>query len=206
MALAGAAAVALFMLLAPASSQARDPDPSSCDPTAVTDPFAIFGDPSDYSLVQGGDFESGAAGWSLDDAQIVSGNESYYVNGESDSSSLLINRHGRAVSPSFCVDTSYPHLRFFARSLDRPQGQLTVRARWHSGNRMKERTLGTVKIDKKLSAINFDTWRASEQVPLASKVDVNRPGDTGIVQLVFTTSGDSGDWLIDDVYVDPYRR
>ena len=49
-------------------------------------PFTPWLDPMHYTLLPGGSFEGGAAGWTLSGgARVMSGNETYKVNGAGDS-------------------------------------------------------------------------------------------------------------------------
>ncbi|HKG34940.1 MAG TPA: hypothetical protein VKA89_00730 [Solirubrobacterales bacterium] len=183
-------------LLFPLSS-ARAAD--GCPDVPVSQPFSLFGDYADYFLVKKGNFESDTRGWRLDDARVVAGNESYYVGGPSDTSSVSIGRAGSVVSTRFCIDVRHPHMRFFARQTDGVDGLLSVQARWTDALKVqKEQTLGV------LSGAGFSSWAPSDLVMLAGMVELTDPGGTQSVQLVFTPL--SGSWEIDDVYVDPYRR
>ena len=67
-------------------------------------PFAPLGDNSSYVLLAGGSFESGAPGWSLNNAEVV--DEGPAAVGASHA--LLIGSGGSAVSPQFCVSSEYP--------------------------------------------------------------------------------------------------
>ena len=49
----------------------------SCDDQALSKTFLPWLDFADYTALSGGDFESGAAGWSLDGSAVASGNEPY---------------------------------------------------------------------------------------------------------------------------------
>jgi hypothetical protein len=200
MSLAGALAfIALCTLLAPSPARAehRDRNRSVCGPVEVSNPFSVFGDHLDYSLVDGGDFESDADGWSLSRARVVSGNESYYVGGAEDTSSLSIGMFGKAASPSFCVDYRYPHFRFFAQS-EGPHGLLLVRARWTDDDDVEHESLGL------LAGSDFQSWAPTDMLPLARRLRLTDRRRTQHVRLVFTSL--LGSWQIDDVYVDPYRR
>jgi hypothetical protein len=197
------AAAALFIFLLPSMARADDDDGGSyytaspCPDVAVSNPFSVFGDYSDYTLVRGGDFESRADDWSLSRAGVVSGNESYYVGGESDSRSLSIGMFGKATSPRFCVDDRYPHFRFFARSSS-PYGLLMVRARWTEDDDTEYETLGF------LGGSVYGSWAPTAMLPLAEMLRLTDRRRTQHVRLVFTSL--AGTWQIDDVYVDPYRR
>ena len=78
-------AVAVFVV--PAAAQA------ACGSTPTTKAFQAFGDSNDYSLVPNGGFESGTAGWSLSNASVALGNESYSVRAAGDSKSLADRRN-----------------------------------------------------------------------------------------------------------------
>ena len=83
---------ALVALAAASASPARAGDGSllGCGHEPVH-PFLQWLDPLPYTLLPGGDFESGAAGWKLSGgARVVDGNEPFYVTATSDSHSLLL--------------------------------------------------------------------------------------------------------------------
>ena len=78
-------------------------------------PFMRFLDPLPYSLLPGGDFESGAQGWSLSGgARVVSGNESSFVTSAQDSHSLLLPPGSSATSPPMCMGLVLPIVRYFS--------------------------------------------------------------------------------------------
>ena len=89
---------------------------SACDGSALTAPFTPWGDTSLYKLVPGGDFESGAAGWTLaGGARTVAGSEPFAATGRAGASSLYLPAGASATSPFTCVNAAYPTFRFFAR-------------------------------------------------------------------------------------------
>jgi hypothetical protein len=65
--------------------------------------FATFGDLADYSLVQGGSFEGPSAGWSFNNASVVSGEQPLAGPGRQ---LLSIAQTGEATSPTFCLSSS----------------------------------------------------------------------------------------------------
>src|SRR5918992_4046729 len=87
-----------------------------CTGQVLEQPFKAWKDYANYTLVPGGAFEDGAPGWKLSKARIVSGNETYYVRGRSDSRSLELRAGSVATSPTICVGLEHPTMRFFARS------------------------------------------------------------------------------------------
>jgi hypothetical protein len=95
-------------------------------------------------------------------------------------------------SPLLCVSRDTPHLRFVAKGRE---GQLDVEVRVYRNGRVTDSSSGGV------STSDHRTWAPSRNVDL--KVDSLRPGEVGAVTVSFRSQGD---WLLDDVFVDPYRR
>jgi hypothetical protein len=178
-------AVASLIGAVPAAASA------ACPPRPESTPFSQFGDNAAYSLVPGGSFESGAPGWSLTDAQVVSGNESYEVQGGSHS--LAIQSDGVAVSPAFCVS-----VRFFARQISGSRAALDVILRWTDASGLAHHT--------SLGSIHTGTsWQPTPVLQLDSALPVWQEGQTLSVQLAFQPRA-QGAWAIDDVYLDPQGR
>lgn len=169
---------------------------ASCAGGAVSQPFAQFADNADYVLAPGGDFESGALGWSLSGAQVVAGNETFMASG---SHSLAIEAGGQAASPPVCVDGEYPTFRLFARQLTGgPQAGLTASLRWVD-------LLGVAVESPAGSVASTNSWTPSPIMRLGDTVPLWLGTSTLDVQLVFRSTG-GGSWAIDDVYIDPYSR
>jgi len=197
MSLAGVlAAVVLCMLLAPAASRADTTSTAQCPNVNLLNPFGIFGDGANYTPVANGDFENGLGDWSVYGGNVVSGNEPYNIGNSTDSNSLSIQSGGKAVSPAFCVDTGYPYFRFFARNQNGFSSLMKVKARWTVGDQTVEETLGY------LLGGNYKSWSVSDLLPLCDRVDLQN--GTQQVRLVFMSL--TGNWQIDDIYIDPYRR
>ncbi len=170
---------------------------ASCPSTSTSTPFARFGDDSAYSLLPGANFESGAPGWSLSNARVVSGNESYEVAGGSHS--LAIQPNGVAVSPSFCVSTGEPSFRFFARQTSGSWAVLMVILRWtDSSGTTHDTTVGALQ--------SGTSWTPSPALKLAGDLPLWQAGSTLNAKLVFKPEPYGGAWAIDDVYIDPYSR
>ena len=107
-------------VLAPivSDAQANVVDPTSlvnlntCNPSALSQPFARWLDFADYELAPGGDFESST--WTLTGgAHLVAGSEPHATTGTLGSSSLSLPTGSSARSPATCVDAAYPTIRFF---------------------------------------------------------------------------------------------
>jgi hypothetical protein len=177
----------------------------SCDNGANSQPFAQWGDDNNYFLAPAGDFESGAAGWTLNGARVTGDQEPWRVHGEGDGHGLQIPAGRSVVSPTMCVGIENPSMRFFAHrsggGLLGPVSQLAVTAR-------VETSLGVV-IEVPVGTINAlsngTTWdRTPTQLVLASLLPL-LPGEHTPIQFRFAAVG-TADWVIDDVFVDPRCR
>jgi hypothetical protein len=190
-ALLGATALTLFAMPAVASA--------ACPSAPVTKAFKAFGDNADYSLLSNGAFESGAGGWSLSGASVVSGNESYKVRGSTDAKSLAISATGRVVSPKFCVSTDHPSFRFFATRTSGTWGVLNVSLRWSvDGGATNETTVGSVTTGT--------SWAPTQSFGLSQTLGLWSNDQTASVQVILDPEDYGGAWAVDDVYIDPYTR
>src|SRR5918997_4112204 len=102
--LAVALVAALVALFAAPTAQAG-PLVASADCTAgpLEQPFRPWLDPADYVLIPGGTFEGGTSRWSLDGANVVQGNEPFYVHAAGETRSLRIGSGDSATSGTICV-------------------------------------------------------------------------------------------------------
>jgi hypothetical protein len=170
---------------------------AACASQATSNPFEQFGDNANYILAPGGSFETGAPGWSLSNAGVVEGNESFAVTGGSHS--LALEADGSAVSPSFCISSEYPTFRIFDRQLSgSSSSSLSVSIRWVN-------LLGITVETNAGSIPQSGAWAPSPVLKLANTSPLWLPGGSTGVSLVFRVHG-SGSWAIDDVYLDPYSR
>jgi hypothetical protein len=173
---------------------------TNCTTPPFEQPFTRWLDYSTYVLAPGGSFENGADGWSLKNASVGAGNESYDVGGAGDSHSLTIAPGGSAVSPTMCVGLDRPTLRFFARSSAGllSLSTLAVSVRF-------ETSLGLVA-ELPVGVVVANTrWQPSLPMPVIASLLPLLPGAETPVQFRFTPVGGAS-WSIDDVYVDPKAR
>jgi hypothetical protein len=185
------AVAAVLVVAAPAAAHA-------CTQPPTKQPFAPFGDTSDYWLAPGGGFESGTAPWTLTNAAVTGENEKFFAGSQTDGQSLAIQPGGVAVSPAFCVDRTNPTMRLFAKKAG--LGALTVELLYtNADGRYSERWAGVV-------APTAGTWLPSGVLDLANAIPAGQvaKGDMS-VRLRFTASQGAGAWAIDDVFIDPFR-
>lgn len=187
---------ACALIVLPAAAQADVVNLGSCDNAALTQPFTPWLDYGNYKLAPGGDFETGAAGWSLNGgAAIVDGSDSYGVTGSVGSSSLSIPAGASATSSQTCVNAAYPTIRLFTRS-DDPQATVAVTLRYST-------LLGTATIPVGVVNPSSD-WQPTPPMLTLSAIPGLLNGGSANVSLRFTASGGSAQ--IDDVYIDPIRH
>ncbi|MBO9533202.1 MAG: hypothetical protein J7513_09540 [Solirubrobacteraceae bacterium] len=189
----GGAAVLSFAVAAPAQA--------ACPTTATTKAFSRLGDSANYTLLSGANFETGASGWSLGGASIVSGTSSVPLGATSDAKSLRVPAKARTLSPKFCVGVEHPTFRLVARSAGRTWATLLVKVRWTDARGVvNETTLGS------LNSNGYASWAATPPIALATALPLWQSGQSVTAQLVLDPEDYGGDWQVDDIYIDPFRR
>lgn len=179
---------------------------ASCATRTLTSPFSRFGDNNSYFLAPSGSFESSASGWALSNAATSAGNESFFLNGTSDKSSLRLA--GSALSPGFCITRDDPLLRFTAKTVktagsngNYSQLNVSIIVRNAAGSQGKY-FLGAVQPQ------GNGGWFVLPQMHYGSLFDSYLFGSDGLgtatMQIEFTVAGQGGTWYLDDIYVDPF--
>jgi hypothetical protein len=198
------AALAAMALAAPvASAGVLVKSATSCEAQTLTQPFARWLDPFKYTPVPGGSFETGQPAWTLSGgARVVAGNEPFFVNSRTDSKSLSIPKGASVTSRSICVGLNEPTLRFFAKQNGGLLGTATSAL---AVSVMFETSTGLVlTVPIGAAAVNA-SWSPTLPMVIVANLLPLMPGDTTAVAFKFTAV--TGNWQIDDVYVDPsYRR
>jgi hypothetical protein len=169
---------------------------AQCPTQSVKQKFSKWGDSSDYFLLPGGSFEGTPAqsGWTLSSAGLTAGNEPFHLNSASDDQSLLINGGGSATSPTVCVDSTMPSVRFFVRQTE-PGSDLKVQG-----------IVQTQRGPLSMTLADLPDGSLSSWTPVQITVETNRiPKGFSVAAAMRFVVPASGSWQIDDVYVDPYR-
>lgn len=201
----GALAAATAAIAVPSSAQAASLSQNlTCTAQTVSSPLAIFGDLASYWLAPGGDFETGAAGWSLSNASVVAGNETFKVVPGTKSLKIGgggLSNLGQATSPEFCVDPTHPTFRFLVKS-SAPTALLNTYVNFKSATGVQ------LTVPAKLNTFTFGAWTLAASQPLATTIPSVFLGTGTTASLTFklTTSTLGSSVNIDDVLVDPYRR
>ncbi|HEX4670545.1 MAG TPA: hypothetical protein VH275_11305 [Solirubrobacterales bacterium] len=162
--------------------------------------FSPWGDQHNYVLAPDGGFEAGGSGWQLSrGATVVEGNEGYFLNDAADSKSLSLPAGSSAASPPVCMALDTTSFRLVARNTGNPSSQLRVEAVYKLLGLVRTKTAGTLRAGS--------TWAPTQSVStvltLSTIVGTLIPS---AVELRFTPLDSSGQWQVDDVYIDPFRR
>jgi hypothetical protein len=195
-----ATAVAAMALLAPAGSASAGllaQSAGPCPSYPLSQPFAKWLDPLQYTLAPGGAFESSDGLAFTGGARIVSGNESSYVHGTGDKSSVLLPQGGTVTTGPICVGLDKPTVRFFAK---RPGFSLLPLLTVEGVFATKSGAIASLPMVGVPVAGN--SW--SLQLPFVTTGAVLELGDTTMMR--FRIRALTGSWQVDDFYVDPVRR
>jgi hypothetical protein len=157
---------------------------NACNSSAVSQPFAPWGDMSYYELAPGGDFESSA--WTLNNgAQIVSGSDPFAATG---ASSLSLPAGAWAQSPLTCMNAGSPTLRFFIAG---------------SGTVLVQIVDGIVSLPVGV-AVAAGGWQPTPVMLTGSLLTGLLSGGTAQVSVRLTAI--IGNPQVDDVFIDPWNR
>lgn len=191
------AGVFLLALLALAAFSAS----AQACPSAGAEPvFSPWGDKRNYVLAPDGGFESGATGWSLaGTAKVVDGNESYYLNEPADTKSLSLPARSSAGSPPICMALDTPVFRLMARNGGDPSAKLRIEARY--------KLLGLLRTNVISDITAGPSWAPTK--PISTVLGLSTIVGTLIpsaIEIRLTPLGAQGNWQVDDLFIDPFRR
>jgi hypothetical protein len=165
---------------------------ATCNYPDAEQVFSKWGDTRYYELAPDGGFEEGGTGWTfLGGAHLVAGNESEYLNGEEDDTSLSLPYRGLAVSPRVCVDQNTPVFRLMALNGGYEYSKLRVVVTYE---------LPYFKI-RATDILAGDAWAPTAPLQLDTDGDRER-----VARISFTPRDDDGEWLVDDIFIDPFAR
>jgi hypothetical protein len=189
---AALAATVWAIPVASAGTQAKGLLLPSCGPE--TTPFVPWGDLDSYCAIPNLGFEDGTAGWTLTgNASVVSGNEPWNVSGAG-THSLSLGPGATALSSPLPISLVDPWIRFFSQSSG-ANGQLFVEVifRGPLGNLTGLLNFGS------LSPGSFSSWQPTQRILSALAL----PLGTTSAQVLLVSGASRGNWLVDDVYLDP---
>jgi hypothetical protein len=173
----------------------------TCTAPQFVSAFGALGDARDYVLAPGGSFEDkDLDGWQVQKAKSDGEGSPLEAADEHNARSLKVPPGGSATSPAMCVDLHYPTLRLMAQAKG-GKGQLKVEVIYPDSDNPVFHPIASVGAAGR-------SWQASDDMPVFPERGGAAPGMRRVA-LRFTSlaaGGDSGDWRIDDLYVDPLKR
>jgi len=161
---------------------------------AMSQPFAQFGDSDRYCAFANNGFENGLSSWSAaGNASVVPGNEPWFVSGPG-SSALDLGPGASVTSAPLPVSLVDPWVKFFARSAGVNGGlRVQVLFQGFTGNLTGILNVGYV------SPGGYASWQPTG-IQLSA---LALPIFTSTARVQITSLASSGDWLVDDAYLDP---
>lgn len=164
-----------------------------CQAPILSQPFSDLKDNRDYVLAPGGDFSNpSGAGWQFfGGAGIVDVARPDGTTG----GSLYMPSGSTAVSPVMCVDMTYPTARLWAQTLG-GDGDVTFSVSYAgTKTELRPQGVGHVHGDR-------GRWGLSGDVHIKPELAGKEFGWRRVA-FVLTAGGKSGEFEIDDIYVDP---
>jgi hypothetical protein len=190
-------ATTALSLSSAAAAVAAPVELAPCDDAPLSKPFAAWGDIAHYKLAPQGDFEASISDWTVTGGAVkASDNEPWYVTGKAGHKALELRSGVSATSPATCVNAGAPTFRFFARSRGLLPA-LLVDALY------RDSELGMVSVPVGVVTPN-SSWSPTLPMLTGSALPAATEDGQASMQLRFTAL--SGDWRIDEVFIDPYSR
>ena len=173
---------------------------STCLP-ATTQAFAAAGDTHPYFLLHGGSFEAGTPAWNLaGGAARVAGNNTAGGDPSANTTSLSLPTGSTATSPTVCVTPDAPSIRFYVRNTGSSTAKLGVTVLFTLPNGMPA-SLQVAKLT------GTGVWQPSPAIAFLMNMQaMTSPTGTTNVAFQFRPLDANGQWRVDDVYVDPFKR
>jgi hypothetical protein len=188
--LAGILALAALGFSVPASALA-----AGCPPQSLSQTFLPWLDVAWYVPAPDGGFEGGAEDWTLTGGAALVDGDNPYLSGEH---ALALPGGASATTGPMCIGVEHPTIRLFARNAGSPTSVLGVSVVFSDPLLGVTRSLPVGLIGA------GDSWSPTPVLPVV----VNLLSLLGNQQASFrfTPLDDRGEWTIDDVYVDPYKK
>lgn len=157
--------------------------------------FAAWGDSGSYFPAPGGTFEEAGNPWT--GGRLVADQDPWMLGGADHRQALAIPEGTSATSPWLCVSAVHPDFRVVARQPSSWASYLEVSLRFVD-------PLGTVRVVP-VDAVprTKSGWAVSPRLRLTRDLPMSTLGEIR-AQLRLTARG--GQWTVDDVFIDPFRK
>jgi len=175
----------------------------TCTAPLIENPFGRFGDNRNYVLAPDGSFEDAVLeGWQLSGAKRVTEADAVKIGANDGSGMLAMPARSTAISPTMCVDLDYPTFRLLAKAVRLPDSS-AFKIEIVYPDSAKPVWEELTKFDGKQFVYAGSGWLLTSDLDM--KPDLG--GKTaGFRRVAFRFTALSGNWRIDDLYVDPTRR
>jgi hypothetical protein len=171
---------------------------AACGQPTLTQRFASWADTADYALMPSGSLET-VDGWTFNDKAGVVGDNAPDSDG---THALFLREGGKATTPSMCVTTLDPTIRFFAKHNGDKNSILDVKLLYESLDG-KVKSLRIAKLHAQ------GEWSPTVVIPYyMNAIAAATPGGVTAVAFQFEAHGvkaDGAGWTVDDLYVDPFK-
>ncbi len=189
--LAAAASTGLALLSVLGSAPALAASGATCEGQTFTQPFSLFGDNSYYMLVPGSQFNTGGEGWQLSNgAHITESIRPFGLRG----ATLELPSGAEAVSPPVCVNMTYETAKTWVRRTS-GNGYLKVFVSY-AGTRSENRPV-------KVANFHPGAWWSAEAFEVEPGLVSGEPQEAREVRFILSAGGQSTDYQLYGVYVDP---
>lgn len=175
----------------------------TCTAPLIENPFARFGDSRNYVLAPDGSFEDAVLeGWQLSGAKRVTEADAVKIGANDGRGMLAMPARSTAISPTMCVDLDYPTFRLLAKAVRLPDSS-AFKIEIVYPDSAKPVWEELTKFDGKQFVYAGSGWLLTSHLDMKPELG----GKTaGFRRVAFRFTALSGDWRIDDLYVDPTRR
>jgi hypothetical protein len=175
-------------------AQAKTYQPSKCSYPSVGKAFSAWGDQNYYELAPDGGFEGGGVGWTLSGgARLAQANEDRFLNGPEDNKAVLLPYGASATSPPICVDETTPSFRAMTKNIGEKGAKLHITINYIVAGGTKIMQTDAPPADK--------GWAATPPLQLQTEGEAER-----VARITFTSYERKAEYLVDDIYVDPFAR
>ena len=168
---------------------------AGCPPQPLSQTFLPWLDVAWYLPAPDGGFEGGAEDWTLADGAALVDGDNPYLSGER---ALSLPAGSTATTAPMCIGVEHPTIRLFARNTGAPSSTLAVSVVFSDPLLGVTRSLPVGLIGA------GDDWSPTPVMPVVVNL-LSLLGDQQ-ASFRFTALDAGGEWTIDDVYVDPYKK
>jgi hypothetical protein len=184
----GCAAAALAIAAAPALADTT----STCQTSALSQPFTAVKDFNYYTLAPGGAFDDAAGGWQLTGGAAIK--QTTQADGTT-GGVLDLPSKAQAVSPVMCITSDYPTSRLQVRNIAGSEGVFFYVSYHVNGMWTTPKNTGQFHGD-------HSAWTLSNPMNVQPS---NTPGWQQ-VRFTFIAGGNTSRFQVDDFWVDPRVR